>query len=99
MLIAGIPTETHTDMSVQTDVSYSALADFVFATLVLTFRWIIFARWDCQSGTKDSQVPVTVGMTDPAIKRLRLINLIQLPSLRVKSLSKERSASVAEENK
>ncbi len=70
----------------------------MFATLVLIFQWIIFARWDCQSEAEDSQVPVTVGMTDPTIKRLRLINLIQLPSLYVKSLSKDWTASVVEEN-
>lgn len=81
-------------MSVQKYVSYT-LADFMFAALVLTFRWIISARWDCQSGSKDSQVSVTVGVTDSGIKLLRLINLIQLSSLCVKSLSKERTAPVA----
>lgn len=91
---SGIRTEKQTDMSVQKYVS-STLADFMFAALVLTFRWIISARWDCQSGSKDSQVPVTVGVTDSGIKLLRLINLIRLSSLCVKSLSKKRTASVA----
>lgn len=88
---SGIRTEKQTDMSVQKYVSYT-LADFSFAALVLTFRWIISERWDCQSGSKDSQVSVTVGVTDSGIKLLRLINLIRLC---VKSLSKEHTASVA----
>lgn len=79
--------ETHRySTSVQKDVSYT-LAEF--SSLVLTFRWIISARWDCQSGWKDSQVSVTVGVTHSGITQLRLMNLIRLSSLRVDNLSKD----------
>lgn len=94
VLTAGRETETRRySVSVQKDVSYT-LAEF--STLVLTFRWIISARWDCQSGWKDSQVSVTVGVTDSGIKPLRLMNLIRVSSsLCVENLSKDWTASVA----